>query len=72
MTLSAGQSTTLNLTFAPSSAGTSTGRAFVYGPALAIPLEGTGTTVGQLSISPSLLNFGNVPVGTTETQSIKR
>jgi Abnormal spindle-like microcephaly-assoc'd, ASPM-SPD-2-Hydin len=70
VTLSAGQSITLNLTFAPQSAGTSAGRTFVYGPALAIPLEGTGTMAGQLSISPSLLNFGNVPVGTTEIETI--
>ena len=72
ITLSAGQSITLNLTFAPLSAITSSGSVFVTGPALNVPLNGTGTgtTAGQLTITPSLVNFGNVPVGTTETQPI--
>jgi hypothetical protein len=29
---------------------------------------GTGTTIGQLTISPAALNFGNVTVGTKTTQ----
>jgi hypothetical protein len=70
VTLSAGQSVTLNLTFAPSSAGASGGSVFVSGPGLAIPLTGTGTATGQLSLAPSSVNFGNVPVGTTATQPI--
>ena len=72
ITLSTGQSITLNLTFAPLSAITSSGSVFVTGPALNVPLNGTGTgtTAGQLTITPSLVNFGNVPVGTTETQPI--
>jgi fibronectin type 3 domain-containing protein len=72
MTLSAGQSISLTLTFTPLSATTSSGSAFVAGPSLNVPLNGTGTTptAGQLTITPSLVNFGNVPVGTTETQPI--
>ncbi len=63
---------TLNLTFAPHSAGTSGGSVFVSGPNLNVPLSGTGTTTtaGQLSITPSLVNFGNVNVGSTGTQAI--
>jgi hypothetical protein len=72
ITLSTGQSITLNLTFAPLSAITTSGSVFVTGPSLNVPLNGTGTgtTAGQLTITPSLVNFGNVPVGTTETQPI--
>jgi len=70
LTLGAGQSVTLNVAFAPQSAGTTGGRLFVSGPALAIPLTGTGTATGQLIIAPAPLNFGNVPVGTTGTQQI--
>jgi hypothetical protein len=72
VTLSAGQSITLNLTFAPLSAIPSSGSVFVTGPSLNVPLNGTGTgtTAGQLTITPSLVNFGDVQVGTTETQPI--
>ena len=72
LTLNGGQSVTLNLTFAPQSAGTSGGSLFVSGPSLNVPLAGTGTTTtaGQLSISPTVVNFGNVTVGTTGIQPI--
>ena len=72
VTLSAGQSIMLNLTFTPLSASTSSGSAFVTGPSFNVPLNGTGTviTAGQLTITPSSVNFGNVPVGTTDTQPI--
>jgi hypothetical protein len=68
--LSSGQSITLNLTFAPQSAGISGGSVFVSGPGLAIPLTGTGTASSQLILSPASVNFGDVPVGTTQTQPI--
>lgn len=72
VTLSSGQSVTLNLTFAPISAGITGGDVFVTGPNLNVPMNGTGTTTtaGKLTITPSLVNFGNVPVGTTTTQPI--
>jgi hypothetical protein len=72
LTLNGGQTVTLNLTFTPQSAGTSGGSVFVSGPALNVPLAGTGTTTtaGQLSITPAVVNFGNVTVGTTGTQPI--
>ncbi|MCU1302935.1 MAG: hypothetical protein JWQ87_3219 [Candidatus Sulfotelmatobacter sp.] len=70
--LQAGQSITVKVTFTPQTAGTSGGSVFVTGPALVIPLTGTGTvtTLGQLGITPSPINFGNVPVGTTQTQTL--
>jgi Abnormal spindle-like microcephaly-assoc'd, ASPM-SPD-2-Hydin len=70
MTLSSGQSITLKLTFAPQSAGVSGGRVFVTGPALVIPLTGAGTASSQLILNPASVNFGDVPVGTTQTQPI--
>ena len=71
LTLSAGQSVTLSVTFAPQAAGVSGGSLFISGPALNIPLTGTGTltTTGQLTISPATLSFGNVIVGDTGTQT---
>jgi hypothetical protein len=70
--LDAGQSVTLNLTFTPQSAGTSSGSLFVSGPTLNVPLSATGTqtTSGLLTITPSLVSFGDVAVGATATQSI--
>jgi len=77
ITLAAGKSVTLNVTFTPQSAGIAAGSVFVAGPGLDenIPFTGTGTTAtppppAQLSITPASLNFGSVPDGTTATQSI--
>jgi hypothetical protein len=68
LTLAAGQSVTLTVTFTPNSTGTSGGSVFVFGPALSIPLAGSGSNVvGQLSVAPSGLNYGNVTVGTSAT-----
>jgi hypothetical protein len=66
--LQAGQSVTVNVTFAPQAAGTNGGSLYVSGAGLVIPLMGTGTALGQLTLAPAPLNFGNVPVGTTVTQ----
>ena len=70
--LNGGQSVTFNLTFTPQSAVTTSGSVLVSGATLNIPLSGIGTqtTSGQLSISPSLVSFGDVAVGTTVTQPI--
>ena len=71
LSLGAGQSITLNVTFTPTTAGASGGGIFVSGPSLNLPLQGTGTisTTGLLSISPATLNFGKVLVGQTATQT---
>ncbi len=71
ITLRGGQSVTVNLTFAPQSAGTSGGDLFVTGPNVNVPLSGTGATataVGQLTVTPASVNFGSVNVGSTGTQ----
>ena len=76
LTLGAGQSVTLNVTFAPQSAGMTGGSLFISGPqSAAIPLIGAGkagtpAAAGQLTVTPAALNFGSVPDGTTATQSI--
>jgi Abnormal spindle-like microcephaly-assoc'd, ASPM-SPD-2-Hydin len=43
LTLDAGQSVTVNVTFAPQAAGSDGGSLFVAGPQIAIPLRGVGT-----------------------------
>ena len=71
--LGVGQTVTVRLSFAPKSAGTSSGYMLTLGPSLTVPLIGTGTTsatAGTLSIAPTSLSFGNVSVGSTGTHAI--
>lgn len=71
--LAAGQSATLNVTFAPLSGGPFSGSVSfqISGgpPPPAEALTGSGVAAGQLSVNPASINFGSVPVGTTQTQS---
>src|ERR1019366_3593598 len=58
--------------FAPQSTGTTGGSLFVSGPALAVPLTGTGiaaahSTSGQLTANPASLAFGSAQVGRSLT-----
>jgi Abnormal spindle-like microcephaly-assoc'd, ASPM-SPD-2-Hydin len=68
--LTAGQSLTFTVVFAPASAGAESGSITISSNApnssLAIPLSGTGAAIGQLTVSPSSLSFGNVNVGTSK------
>ncbi len=73
LTLTAGQSYTFGITFAPTSVTSvigafkgmdGNGRAIV-----GVPLSGTGTTAGQLTVAPPSINFGNVNVGSTGSQT---
>ncbi len=68
VTLGSGQSVTLSVSFAPQIAGVIAGNIFLTGDSLNIPLSGTGTAAGQLSIAPGTLSFGNVDVGSSTTQ----
>lgn len=72
LSLQSGQSVTFSVTFVPLAAGTTGGSIFVQGPALTVPLAGTGssTVAGQLTIAPTALNFGNVTVGNTGNQAL--
>ncbi|MBZ5600621.1 MAG: choice-of-anchor D domain-containing protein [Acidobacteriia bacterium] len=73
LTLTAGQSKTFSVVFAPLSAGSVSGNLAIISngsnPTLNIPLSGTGVTQGTLSANPSTLSFGNVQVGTNKTLS---
>lgn len=69
VTLSPGQSITVNVTFTPQVAGLTGGSVFISGPSLNIPLTGSGTTIGQLTVAPGTLSFGSVYVGDTTTQT---
>jgi len=75
VTLTAGQSVTFNVIFAPSSATGFSGNLVVTSnasnPTLTIPLSGTGTPVGQLAVSPTSWNFGSVVVGTSGSQTMQ-
>jgi hypothetical protein len=72
LTLSGGQSVALTATYTPQSAGLTGGSVLLIGPGLCVPLTGTGTTsgIGQLSLAPGSLNYGDVAVGTTDTLPI--
>jgi Abnormal spindle-like microcephaly-assoc'd, ASPM-SPD-2-Hydin len=71
VTLSPNQRVTFTATFAPASDGSTNATLAVTSTAdsspLNIALSGTGTSAGQLSVSPTSLNFGNVVVGSTSS-----
>ncbi len=51
VTLNAGQTLTIDVTFTPQATGEIGGSLFIYGPGLNIPLTGTGTVVQQYSVN---------------------
>lgn len=75
VTLSPGQNFTFNVTYKPTSSGTTSGALSVTSnaanPSLSIPLSGSaGTTpAGQLAVSPTSINFGSVTTGSKKTQT---
>src|SRR5580692_4513654 len=73
VTLTAGQSTTITVKFAPTSAGTFPGTLTVTSnasnPSLAITLSGTAVTAATLTASPTSLTYTNVTVGQTSSQT---
>ncbi|MGA9142556.1 MAG: choice-of-anchor D domain-containing protein [Candidatus Acidiferrales bacterium] len=74
-TLTAGQSTSFTVKYAPTTAGASTGNVSITsnapGSPLAIPLSGTGTqTQPQLTLNPTAVPFGNVSVGSSSSQNV--
>jgi Abnormal spindle-like microcephaly-assoc'd, ASPM-SPD-2-Hydin len=71
LTLAAGHSMTLNVTFTPTGASTATGSISVASsvPSLSIPLSGTTGATGTLSVTPGALSFGKVTVGSSTTQT---
>lgn len=73
LTLAANQSVTFNASFAPQTAGSVTGSLVVSSngsnPNFSVTTTGTGTSPGQLAVSPSTVNFGSVTVGTNQNQT---
>jgi HYDIN/CFA65/VesB-like, Ig-like domain/Abnormal spindle-like microcephaly-assoc'd, ASPM-SPD-2-Hydin len=72
--LGTGGSVNLSVTFTPASSGTSSATLMLSSDAsdqsVAVALTGTGTTsVGNLAVNPSSLNFGSVNIGSTQTQN---
>ncbi len=70
VTLTAGQSYTFSVNFAPLSSGAVSGNFQVIsksGKVFPVPLSGTGAAAGALSASPSSESFGNVTVGSSGT-----
>src|SRR6202041_4165516 len=76
LTIAAGQSLSISVAFAPKSSGAASGSLSFSSNASNTPapasLAGMGTVAAspQLAVTPALLNFGNVAVGTTATQPI--
>jgi hypothetical protein len=70
--LAHGQTVRLEATFRPQAEGPTSGSFFISGPALNIPLAGSGTVASKplLTVAPATLSFGNVGLGTTKTLTL--
>jgi len=70
-TLAANQSVTFTTIFTPTAPGSASSTLSVVSDAsnspLSVTLSGTGTNLGQLSVSPTQLDFGIVAVGSSST-----
>jgi hypothetical protein len=73
VTLTAGQSTSFSVKFAPTAAGAATGSVTITSngsnPSLSIALSGTGVAPGTLTAAPTSLAFGSVQVGNSTNLS---
>lgn len=71
LTLAAGQSFTFGINFAPQTTGAASGSLLITSNAsvanLTLSLSGTGTSVGQLAVTPASLSFGSVTVDNSQT-----
>jgi Cep192 domain 4/Abnormal spindle-like microcephaly-assoc'd, ASPM-SPD-2-Hydin/HYDIN/CFA65/VesB-like, Ig-like domain len=72
-TLGAGQSLTFSVVFGPTASGSISGTLTILSNAsdaqLNVALTGTGATAGQLTLTPTALNFGNVIDGSNAALS---
>jgi hypothetical protein len=68
--LASGHSVKLSAVFKPRVVGLTGGSAFVPGPALNIPLVGTGVGKPELDLTSATLDFGDVAVGTTKMLTV--
>lgn len=71
LTLTANHSVTFSVVFSPKTSGSASGSISITSNGsvtkLTIPLTGTGTAAGTLTVSPTSLSFGNVTVGTSKS-----
>lgn len=72
--LAAGASANLNVTFSPTTSGTDNASLTLASnasdPTVSVALTGIGTTTsGTIGVTPSSMSFGNVTIGTTQTQN---
>jgi hypothetical protein len=67
LTLAAGHSMTLNVTFTPTTSNSTSGTLTVASsaPNVTVSLSGAAGAAGSLSVTPGALNFGQVAVGST-------
>ncbi|HEX4426336.1 MAG TPA: choice-of-anchor D domain-containing protein [Terriglobales bacterium] len=67
LTLAAGHSMTLNVTYTPTGSASASGSISVASsvPSLTIPISGTTAATGSLKVTPGALSFGNVTVGSS-------
>ncbi len=73
LTLTAGQSTSFNVLFSPTTGGAASGSVSITSnasnPSLSIALSGTGVTQGTLTANPTSLAFGSVQDNTSKSLS---
>jgi len=73
LTLTAGQSASFNVVFAPPSAGSVSGSVAISSnasnPTVNTGVTGTGVAAGSLTASPSSVSFGSVQTGNSQTAS---
>ncbi len=76
LTLATGQATTFSVAFAPASSGSASGSLSLISDAanspttLALAANGVLPPSGQLTLNPTSLDFGNVTVGSSDTQTV--
>ena len=72
-TLNAGASVTFSVVFAPQTSGSASGSITIgsnaSNPTLTVSLSGTATAPGQITLTPTALDFGSVTVGTNLSQA---
>ena len=73
LTLGAGQSSSLTVTFKPSSAGADSGQLSIATQggtqSALVSLSGAGLAAGELGVNPSAMNFGTLAVGASQTKA---
>jgi hypothetical protein len=73
LTIASGQTATLSVTYSPQTGGNVSGAVTISSTApvsfLTVSLSGAGVAAGQLTVNPSTIGFGKVPVGHSKIES---